>query len=299
MILDLNSMIYPAIDYVSNEVIPKALGGDVATIAMIGVALIVLFVLVVLLVELTAWVVGLLKRFVLFVLVMVSIVFFFFSFSDKIFSPEPDFTLLAIGAAGVVCAIIALAISVISVKREMQKPWYQKVQDLKKKMKEAAAEEFEKELEKKTAVAATPAPAATQVQQPGMLSKQALTTANVLAAFHDRSLLAVLSYMVVAEFGVFSGVTVSAPNETVGLIFFGLFIVAAMIFIKSTYHSYLTGIKHLTIALVFGAALSVLLGYIWASIPLEELLSLGYFKTNSLVALVTGLAVSLFLGSKA
>jgi len=298
MISDLNAMIYPAIEYVTNDVWPKTLQGDVGTIAMIGVAIIVLFVLVVLLVELTAWVLSLIKRFILFALIMVSTIFFFFSFGDKIFVENPDMTLVAIGIMGVLFGVIALIISIMSVKREMQKPWSEKVKELKQQMKEAAAEEFEKELEKKAVVEARPAIAPTHVQQPAMLSKQAFTAAIVFAAFHDRSLLAVLSYMVVAEFGVFSGVTVSAPNETVGLIFLGLFLVAALIFIKSTYHNYLTGVKHLFVALAFGAGLSILLGHIWVSIPLEELLSLAYFKTNSLVALVTGLAVSLFLGAK-
>jgi uncharacterized membrane protein len=105
--------------------------------------------------------------------------------------------------------------------------------------------------------------------------------------------------MVVAEFGVISGITVSAPNPTIGLIFFAMFLIGALVFIKSTYHNYLTGLKHLFIALLFGAALSVVLAHIWLGFTLEELLSLTYFQTNALVALVTGLAVSLFMGSKA
>ena len=60
----------------------------------------------------------------------------------------------------------------------------------------------------------------------------------------------------------------------------------------------MVGIRHLAIALVFGAALSVFLGNIWTSVPLVELLSIAYFKSNALVALTTGLAVSLFMGSK-
>ena len=60
----------------------------------------------------------------------------------------------------------------------------------------------------------------------------------------------------------------------------------------------ITGLKHLFIALIFGAALSVILSNVWLTVPLMDLLSLTYFKTNALVALVTGLAVSLFMGSK-
>jgi uncharacterized membrane protein len=165
-------------------------------------------------------------------------------------------------------------------------------------MREVVEKEVVAELKKNLKVQATPAITPTQVQQPAMLSKQVLLPKNLLQSFNDRSLLAVLSYMVVAQFGVFSGVTIGAPNQMVGMIFFGLFLVAAFVFIKTTYHNYLTGLRHLIIALVFGFALSVVLGHVWATIPLAELLSTAYFTSNSLVALVTGLAISLFMGSK-
>ncbi len=296
---DANSFVGSAVNYLANEVFPKAMEGDVSVIAMIGIAFIVLFIALILIVQLAAWVVGLIKRFFLFLLITVSMLFFFFSFKDKIFAEQPDLLLAVVGVLGLVFALIALTISVLSINRELQKPKKQKITELKKMMREAAAEEFEKEVEKSATVEATPAISPTQLRQPAMLSKQALLPRNILASFHDRSLLAVLSYMVVAEFGVFSGITVGAPNETVGVIFFTLFLIAALVFIKSTYHHYLTGMKHLFIALTFGFALSVLLGHIWIEIPVGELLSVAYFKTTSLVALITGLAVSLFLGTKA
>ena len=79
---------------------------------------------------------------------------------------------------------------------------------------------------------------------------------------------------------------------------FVVFMLAAFIFIKTSYHSYVKGVTHLIVAAVVGIALSVLLGHYWASIPLETLLSLDYFRTDALVAFLTGTAVSLFMGSK-
>jgi len=298
MAFDLNALIYENILPYASEILDKAMQGDLTTIALIGIGVIVCFVLVVLLVELAAWLLSLVKRFFLFLVVAISTGLFFYSFQDKIFVPDPDLSLVAASIIGVVFAVIALSISLLSLKREWQKPKDEKISDLKSQMKKLVVNRFEDELESKAETHARPEITPTVAQSPQMLTRQALSPAKILASLHDRSLLAVLSYMVVAEFGVISGVTISAPNESVGLLFFALFLVAALVFIKSTYHNYLTGLKHLLVALTFGVALSIILGHVWLDIALEQLISLGYFKTNALVALVTGLAVSLFMGSK-
>jgi len=44
--------------------------------------------------------------------------------------------------------------------------------------------------------------------------------------------------------------------------------------------------------------LSIVLGNLWAEIAIEQLLSVDYFMTPALVAAVTGVAISLFMGSK-
>ena len=295
--LNLNAIIYEGAMPIVNDIVSKAFSGDVTTIALLGIGIIVCFVLLVLLVEVATWLIGLIKRFLLFLIVAVSTALFFFSFQHKIFVPQPDIVLVVSGVIGIAFAIIALAISLLSIKREWQKPKEEKISNLKSEMKELVAQQFESEL-KGAVKEARPQITPTQVQAPQMLTKQALTPKGILASFQDRSLLAVLSYMVVAEFGVISGVTISAPNEQVGLLFFAMFLIASLIFIKSTYHNYLTGLKHLFAALLIGATLSVILSNVWLSVPIEHLLSLAYFKTNALVALVTGLAVSLFMGAK-
>ena len=57
--------------------------------------------------------------------------------------------LVVVGILGVLFALIALAISAVSLKRELQKPKKEKIAELKREMQEAAAGEFEGEIKKK------------------------------------------------------------------------------------------------------------------------------------------------------
>ncbi|MBU0762197.1 MAG: hypothetical protein KKD39_04170 [Candidatus Altiarchaeota archaeon] len=114
----------------------------------------------------------------------------------------------------------------------------------------------------------------------------------------DKSIGAVLTYLVIAQFGVFSSKTIAAPNETVGMWFFAVFMVAAFAFIKQGYQDFRKGVSHFVLATVVGVILSVVLGHFWGGYELSILASTKYFASDSLVALVTGLAVSLFMGSK-
>jgi len=113
----------------------------------------------------------------------------------------------------------------------------------------------------------------------------------------DKRIGAVIAYIVIAEFGVFSSKTIAAPTVEAGLMFFVAFLLASVIFIRLTYHDYWRGLRHLVAALIIGSTLSIILGFFWGGIPLDQLLSLSYFTTDALVALITGLALSLFMGS--
>jgi hypothetical protein len=125
--------------------------------------------------------------------------------------------------------------------------------------------------------------------------KKSLSVSNLKS---DKSLGAVLAYLVVAQFGVFSSKTMPAPSFQVGIAFFVLFIIAGLFFIHFTYHNYLTGLRHLGMAIIIGTIIAMVLGYFWGNIPLDQLLSPAFFQTDALVALVTGLALSLFMGGK-
>jgi hypothetical protein len=113
----------------------------------------------------------------------------------------------------------------------------------------------------------------------------------------DKTIGAVIAYIIIAEFGVFSSKTIAAPTIEAGLLFFVGFLLASVVFIRLTYHNYWRGLRHLAAALIIGGVLSLILGYFWGAIPFDHLLSLSYFTTDALVALITGLALSLFMGS--
>lgn len=140
-----------------------------------------------------------------------------------------------------------------------------------------------------------PAPVAEGTRGAVSAVKETLSVSNLK---NDKSLGAVLAYLIIAQFGVFSSKTIPAPTFQVGLTFFALFLVAGFFFIHFTYHNYITGLRHLALAVIVGTIVSLILGYFWAGIPFETLLSPAFFQTDALVALVTGLALSLFMGGK-
>ena len=114
----------------------------------------------------------------------------------------------------------------------------------------------------------------------------------------DKNLLSVLVYLIIGQFGIFSSPTVAPPNPQLGLVFFGLFLLGALFFVRQTYKNFKTGFLHLIVALTFGIVLSLVLGYFWAGIPISTLISLQYFGTSCVIAVITGMAVSLIMGGK-
>jgi len=279
---DINSLLPAAIAYVQNEVIPKIMGGDLLYIALTGILLIFIVILIVGMFQVTKWIFSLVKKFFLLILIIVSGYFFVMNFYDKLSVEaiqQASLSTILIGGVGGVLLLIALAISLFSFIKHFRE----------KKAKEPLAQK-------------APVLEATTVQMPKMLSTQALKapfqTPLLQQLKTDRSLLAVLSYVIIAEFGIFSSKTFPAPSTEVGMMFFGVFAVGAFIFIKTSYHSYKRGLFHLTIAGVFAFILSVFLGHFWGEVALGTLLSIDYFSTTALVAVITAIAVSLLMGSR-
>ncbi|MBN1431230.1 MAG: hypothetical protein JW931_00480 [Methanomicrobiaceae archaeon] len=114
----------------------------------------------------------------------------------------------------------------------------------------------------------------------------------------DNSVGMVIIYLIIAEFGIFSSKTIAAASAETGFYFFVIFMAAAFIFIKLTYHSYLRGLRHFALVTFLGFGLSIILGHFWGGIPIEDLLSMQYFGSDALVALITGISLSLFMSNK-
>ncbi len=124
------------------------------------------------------------------------------------------------------------------------------------------------------------------------------TLLEQLSAAKDKNLMSVISILIIVQFGIFTSKTTSAPNAEVGMMLVAGFLLAAFVFIRNTYSSYKKGLAHLIIAAVAAFLISVVLGYYWASIPLEDLLSQAYFATDAAVAFITSIAVSLLMGNR-
>lgn len=155
------------------------------------------------------------------------------------------------------------------------------------------------------AAARAPAPAAARAPQReeyGEVGIEEKIASKVAAKLkkpeEEKSLLSLLVYMVVAQFGVFSKAAIAAPDPFTGFAFFVLFVGGAALYMRRSYRDFTVGLKHLAYVLVAGFVLSVLLAIYWINLPAAQLLSFNYFKTGALVALVTSVAVTLVLGGK-
>tara|TARA_Y100000310_G_scaffold345859_1_gene471632 strand:- start:25849 stop:26679 length:831 start_codon:yes stop_codon:yes gene_type:complete len=274
--VDLSSVDLAAIQGYGESLLGNSLSGDPTSIIIIAGIAIVVSALVF---KVSGFLFGLIKRFFLLIVIGLSAFFFLNNFGEKLAAEGPNGQLIVVGVVGALGAIAALVIALGAFKRQVKRK----------------DEEPKPEQPKDTAPNFTP----TQLQQPQAYTTQALTPGNIMNSLKDdRSLLAVLSYVIIAQFGVFSSKTISAPNPEIGMIFFGIFIVGALLFIKTTYHNYLKGITHLVAASIFGILFSILLGVFWVELPLETLLSTTYFETDAMVAFVTGIAVSLLMGTR-
>ena len=297
-------------------IVEGAMNNDPESMAIVVIMMVGTIVGLVVLYNASKAMFAVVKRLLLFFIVLGFVAGFFINFYDKIFVPNPDPIYLVLGAFGVGSAIISLIISFVALneKTKLARAHRQEqISEIKERLKEELTAEQYAKMEKETGIGAMPSIKPTQITQPSMVTQQAydqkvpqpqvamqdaFTTKNLLSSVNDRSILTVFTYIVVSEFGVFSGVTISAPNVMAGVMLFIGFVIGAFLFIRKSYHSYLTGVSHLFIGLIFAITLSIFLGNFWAEIPLETLLSISYFETAALVATISGIAVSLFMGSK-
>ena len=275
----------------------------------IVIFLFLLYICIYVIQKLTTMLVFVLKK--VFLLVIVSLAFFEFMrmFTLKLALEGLSTSTIIFGAAGFVIGVVAFSIalyvalhSIIVLQRSQQEGAHeeekipQKAVPVAEAVREAEVPAAEAgEVEEQPSQKAGAGAGGKEVPLPvGSRIKEEL---SVTALKNDKRIGAVIAYIIIAEFGVFSSKTIAAPSIETGIAFFGVFIIASLVFIRLTYHDYWKGARHLAAAILIGGFLSIVLGFFWGGIPLEQLLSLNYFASDALVALVTGLALSLFMGS--
>ena len=246
----------------------------------IMISLLIFFVLILIINAISAFLLSFMKRTILFIIILLVIYDFFPRYMELVKLQGWGFSTILIGITAVCASIVGFYIAsrsfVISAKAHII-TLTDKIKH--KKSIDTVVLEKERKIE--------------QIQQENikeMFSKEAL--------HNEKSLLSVLVYLIVAQFGVFSSPTLSAPNVQVGMIFFTIFIIGITIFMKSSYKNLQTAVTYFGVTFLVGLLLSFALGILWGKNTLPELLSANFFTSDSLVAMITGMGFSLFAGSK-
>ncbi len=194
----------------------EAVGGDVFAVSVL---LILLYFTVILINKLTDIIILVLKKVILLIIVLLAFYQFLHIFSVKLGSDGLTNDTLVFGGVGLVVGFIALMIALHAAFSSLRKIRH-------KAREEDEAHEVKEEKRKKVEAKEKPRkPVAKEI-----ISMKSLKD--------DKKLGVVIAYLVVAEFGVISSKTVSAPNVTVGILFLVVFMLAALFFIYQSYSDY-------------------------------------------------------------
>lgn len=257
--------------------------GDIFAIT---ISSIIFFVSLVIINKLTSLMLAFIKRVILFFLTSLAVYYFGAEFLVKLNTFGPTTEVILFGVIGALVGILGMFLSSYYLYTNIR----QSIQRVKKgKYELPTLETLKGEAEKPT-----------KTEEKSVLTTEIRSLKDELSLQlikQDKNLLAVLVYIIIGEFGVFSSPTV-VPSPQAGIVIFAIFILGTLLFVKQTYKNFSRGLSHLIIAFIFGLIISLLLGYFWGSYPLSILFSLNYFGTSCLVALITGMAVSLVMSSK-
>jgi len=258
--------------------------GDVGAIV---IGLILFYVGLILLNKISYYMLRVLKYVVIVAIVVSAFYAVVMTFITKMAGAEALYVILGligvgVGFTGVIVALYALYreatknASIAKIRQEKMLAYH-------KQLLEEEKDKIEKEKEKLKAEKQ-------EIEKKSSSIKSIIKKQSVL--------LTIITYILIAEFGVFSSVTVSAPTVEIGMIMFGLFTVGVVVYTLKNYPDPKQGLMYLGAAFAFAYVMSVVLGHVWVGHTLEELLSTAYFALDSLVAFITGIALSLFMGSK-
>ena len=279
------------ISYVTGyiDTLPSAImQGDVFALT---ITLIAFFIAVVIINQLTGLLVRFLKKAILFIIVTLAFWQFILMFSARVSAEGLTTDNLFFGAAGFVTGFVAISTA-------LYVAFHSFINARKELVISTPEEPSDAALSATPVVTTSPEHVSIPETDRGGTISAMRETLSVSNLKNDKNLGTVLAYLIIAQFGVYSSVTLPAPSFQVGLAFFALFLIAGLFFIHFTYNNYHTGIRHLISAILVGAVVAIVLGHFWGNIPLDQLLSPAFFQSSALVALVTGLALSLFMGGK-
>ncbi|NYT06026.1 MAG: hypothetical protein GKC04_06615 [Methanomicrobiales archaeon] len=264
----------------------KIQAGDLIAIL---IALLLLYCGAFLLSKVTPLILEIVKKLVILAIIVISAHIFLLDLVRKILAAGFTVNVAVFGALGLLIAVIAISIALfraITAVLAHRKPCAP-IPPLPAPPAETA--------EAAAGPAVEPLPATGEAT--AKISKESAAY-RLKTLTKENSLGMVVLYLVIAEFGIFSSRTIAAASAEAGLTFFLVFLIAALIFIKIRYDDYQSGLRHLVFVCTFGFFISLVLGHFWGGIPAETLLSMNYFRSEALVALITGISLSLFMADK-
>ncbi|MBU0758563.1 MAG: hypothetical protein KKF44_10935 [Nanoarchaeota archaeon] len=270
-------------DYFLN--LPNAVGqGDIASMI---IAVLLFFVLIFVVNKLTTLLLELLKRTLLLIIVILVMVDFIPRYLAVLQSEGAGFGTILIGVGALLISGTGLFIASRSLFRSAKKH----IEDMKFRKEHWGKTDYAQKLKGMDVTNSRIEHEEAHTENvKDMFSKESLKS--------DKSLITVLIYLIVAQFGVFSSPTLSAPNEKVGIMLFLIFAVGIFFFVKKTYKDQKVGFTYLAATFIVGIVFSFFLGSVWGNASIMELFSLNFFKSDSLIALISGMSVSMFAGSK-
>jgi len=203
------------------------------------VSLVLAYLIIVLVNKLTGMFLIVIKKTIALGVTITALLMLYNKFNETLQIEGFSFNTIFIGILGILIAIVGTAISFYSLfsstKKAIKRP-------IKFQEKDTTDEKSEIDLNQ---------------------LKDFKTFFSMDSLKNDKSFLSVLTFLVVAEFGVFSSKTITAPNATIGLVIFVIFLAFSFLFIKQSYKSYTKGITHIIVTLVVGTILAITLGHFW------------------------------------
>ena len=202
------------------------------------ISLILLFVAIIVINAISSFLLSFLKRTIVFIIVVLVIYDFIPRYVELIKYSGWTFSNIVIGIIAIVAIALGFFIALRSFLRSAKQQII-KVSDRLQNREMNVLERKKLELQEEEDLIQ-------RQNLKGMFTKDAIA--------HEKSITSILIYLVVAEFGVFSSPTLSAPNVQVGIMFFIIFLVGILIFTKSSYKDFKTAATYFGVTFVVGMA---------------------------------------------
>ena len=198
--------------------------GDIAAITIGSIILLITLLVVN---KITSLLLSFIKKTIFLFITGLAVYYLATEFYMRLMTLGPTSETVVLGIAGVSVGLIGLILSINS--------WFTGARKSYKEMKQEPTITKEEKVEKEK----------TEKEDVMTELRSLKDQFSFQMIKQDKNLLSVLVYLIIGQFGVFSSPTIAPPNSQLGLVFFGLFLLGALLFVKQTYKRFRKGLFHL------------------------------------------------------